>query len=338
MYKNLSITDFFKPFSQPRHNKRSSDSNSNDTRLAKRSRSSTPDEVVNVSPQHKADQDHTGNSSHSSSSGLRRRPSVTDSIIGPSPHGSESTEPSGPGSPPRKVEVQPLGSPGPVLVSSQRMIVNGEIIIKNSDDESDSEVSLDDIDALIVARKPAPALPPVSRPLDLSSPGPTGQNRSVTRSKTKGAASDRTRQPSSNPLARPTYKFSLDSLIRHNEHNEAAEAGSIEAWSLLDSVEESASSQPTPQISTIEAQKIDADLMASVLKEKREDEDIGRLLTAIQRTEAFHIVKGWSFFKPKDDQSFRVDLAFPTTLQTRWHKILSGLSSCSPMRFVAHLV
>lgn len=338
MYKNLSITDFFKSFSQPRQNKRPSDSSLNDSRVAKRSRSSTPDDAVKVSPQHEANGDHAGTSGHGNSSGLRRRSSVTENIAGPSPHGSDSKEPLVPSSPPQKVDVQLLGSQGPVLVSSQRMIVNGEVIIKNSDDESDSEISLDDIDELLVARKAASALPTISRPLGLPSPGLTERNGSVTRSKTKGTTSDRTRQPSSNLLARPTYKFSLDSLKRQNKDNEAAEAGSVEAWSLLDSVEEKVSSQTTPQVSTTETQKIDADLVASVLKEKREDEDIGRLMTAIQRTEAFHQGKTWSFFEAKDDETLRMNLVFPKTLEIQWHKILSGLSSCNRVRSVAHLI
>lgn len=325
MYKNLSITDFFKSFSQPRRNKRPSDSNLNDSEIAKRSRSSTPHDAAKISPEHETSEGHVGTSGHSSLSGLRQRNSVTDIIVGPNTHGSNKTEPLGPDNRSDKSDAQPVGSQGPVLVSSQRMIVNGETIIRNSDDESDSEISLEDIDELLVARKPASALPPVSRPIELSSPGPIRQNGSVTRSKTKGTASDKTRQSPSHLPARPAYKFSLDSLRRQNEHNEATEAGAMEAWSLLDSVEENASSQTTPQISAIEAQNLDANLMASVLKEKGEDENIGRLMTAIQRTEAFHLSKMWSFFDVKNDQRLCADFAFPKTLEPRWQKILSGL-------------
>ena len=323
MYRNLSITDFFKSFSQPRQKKRSSDNHPNDSRAVKRSRSSTPDNPAQISLQDEANEDHTGTSNDGKLNGVRRRSSRTDSVVVSSPCGSDSKEPLGPLD---KVDVQPLGSQGPVLVSSQRMIVNGEIIIKNSDDESDSEASLDDIDALLVARKPASALPAVSRPRDQSSPGPSEQIGSITRSKTKSTASDRARQPSSNLPPRPTYKFSLASLKRQNEQNEAAEAGSMEAWTLLDSVQENASSQTAPQVSTTEAQKIDADLMTSLLKEKRENEDIGRLVTAIKRTEAFHLGKAWSFFEANNDQRHGVYLAFPKTLETQWHKILSGWS------------
>lgn len=326
MYRNLSITDFFKSFSQPRQKKRSPDTDLDDFPAAKRSRSSTPDHAANISPQDEAKEDHTGASSHAKSDALRRTASVIGGVIGSSPHGSE---PLRPGSPPDKVEVQPIESQGPVLVSSQRMIVNGEIIIKNSDDESDSEASLDDIDALIVARKPALVLPTISRPDDRSSPDSTGKNRSVTRSKKKGTTSHRSYQRSSNPPSRPTYKYSLGSLKRQNKHHEAAEAGSVEAWSLLKSLEENASSQTAPQTSANEAQKIDADLVASVFKEKREDEDISRLMTAIRRTEAFHHGKIWSFFDAKNDQRLGVDFAVPNGLQIRWQKIMNGLSFCN---------
>lgn len=340
MYKNRSITDFFKSFSQPGRNKRSSDGNLKDSDLPKRrSPSSTPHDAAGyISPQHGANKDHVGTSGHGNSSGLRKRSFVGDNVVEAIPHDSDTQEPFEPGSPPDKVDAQPVGLQGPVHVSSQRMVINGEIIIKNSDDESDSEASLEDIDELLVARKPTSALPAVSRSHELSSPGPTGQNRSVTRSKTKGAISDRTLQSSSNIPARPAYKFSLISLRRQNEQNEATEAGTLQAWSLLDSVEENITSQRKPQISGTEAQKIDADLMTSVLKEKGENEDIGRLMTAIQRTEAFHRCKTWSFFEAKNDQRLGPDFKFPKTLEMRWHKILSGLLSSTSVQLVAHLV
>lgn len=338
MYKNLSITDFFKSFSQPRRNKRSSDGNLKDSKATKRSRSGTPHDAAETSTQHEANEDHVGTSGHGNSSGFKERSSIRNNVGVAIPHGSDTKEPLQPDSLSDKVDAQPTGSQGPVHVSSQRMVVNGEVIIRNSDDESDSEASLEDIDALLVARKPTSALPSASRPLELSSSGPTGHNRSVTRSKTKVAASDRTFQSSSNLPARPAYKFSLDSLRRQNEQNEATEAGTMQAWSLLDSVEANVSSQQKPQISATEAQKIDADLMTLVLKEKGESEDIGRLMTAIQRTEAFHLSKTWFFFEAKNSQGFGADFRFPKSLEMRWHKILRGSLSSTSEQLVAHLV
>lgn len=340
MYKNLCITDFFKSFAQPRQNKRPPDSSLDDSRAFKRSRSSTPDTALKVSTQNEADEDHAGTSGHDDSTGLRRMSSGTESVPGSSPHGSDSKEPSKPGgSSPEKVEALPSGSQGPVLVSSQRMIVNGEVIIKNSDDESDSEISLDDIDELLVARKPAVSWssPTVTYPLGLPSLGPTELHGSVTRSKTKGATYVRTRQASPNLPARPTYKFSLNSLKRQNKDNEAAEAGSAEAWSLLQSVKETTSSQAA-QIPTTEAEKVDANLVASVLRDRRDEEDIGKLMTAIHRTEAFHRGKTWSFFETTDDVALSTILAFPDGLDIRWHGILSGLSSCNQVRSGAHTI
>ena len=338
MYKNLSITDFFKSLSQPRRNKRSSDGILKDSEAAKRSRSGTPHDAAETSTQPKANEDNVGTSGHGNSSGLRKRSSVRDNIVMAIPLGSDIKEPSQPDSLSDRVDAQPVGSQGPVHVSSQRMVVNGEIIIRNSDDESDSEASLEDIDALLVARKPTSALPSASRPLELSSPGSTGHHRSVTRSKTKVAASDHTFQSSSNLPARPAYKFSLDSLRRQNEQNEATEAGTMQAWSLLDSVEAKVSSQQNPQISATEAQKIDADLMTSVLKEKGESEDISRLMTAIQRTEAFHLSKTWFFFEADNSQRFGADSRFPKMMEMRWHKILRGSLSSTSVQLVAHLV
>lgn len=338
MYKNLSITDFFKSFSQPQRNKRSSDGNLKNSEVAKPSPSGTPHDAVEISTQHEAKEDHIGTADHGNSSGPKKRSPVRDGVVGAISHGSDTKELLQPDSPSDKIDAQPVGPQGPTHIGSQRMIINGEIIIRNSDDESDSEGSLEDIDKLLEARKPTAASLAVSHPLGLSSPGPTGPNRSITRSKTKGATSDRTLQSSSNLPARPAYKFSLDSLKRQNEQNEAIEAGTMQAWSLLDSVEENVSSQKSIQISAAGVQKIDAELMTSVLKGKGESEDIGRLMTAIQRTEALDLSRTWSFFEATNGQRFGADWRFPKTLKMRWHKILSGSLSSTSVQLVAHLV
>ena len=72
------------------------------------------------------------------------------------------------------------------------------------------------------------------------------------------------RHPSTTIPARPTYKYSLDSLKIQSKDTEAAEAGTAEAWSLLESFEAKASSSTTHLLPTSKATKIDADLVAYV--------------------------------------------------------------------------
>lgn len=319
MYKSLSITDFFKSYTQPRQNKRASDAGLNDARVSKRSRSNTPDGAARAGPH---DQTKAGTPEHVGPTGFRGKSSATASIARSSSHGSDGTQPLGSGEVPETGEGEPSGSQGPVLMSSQRVVVNGEVIIRNSDDESDSEVSLDDIDELLVARKSTVALssPNVSDPRRPLSSGSARENGSVTRSKTKGATTLSTHQPSAIP-ARPTYKFSLDSLKRQNKATEAAEAGTAQAWSLLDSFKDKASSPITHSIPTSKAEKINANLVASVFKDKGNEEDIARLMTAIQRTEAFYQGKAWAFF---EDVESSTNAPFPNELDPRWHTTFSG--------------
>lgn len=328
--RNLSITDFFGSFTQPRQNKRPSQSSLEESRTTKRSRSSTPDITTEINSQPEALSDHPGTPNNDDLGELRGRSSSTKITAGLSPHGSDSNESPLPNGLSAQSEGLPSGSQGPVLMSSQRMVVNGEVIIKNSDGESDSDSSLDDIDNLFGARKPASALRSststiTSDPLSLDTAQQFG---SVTRSKTRKATAARTLPLSSHVQDRPTYKFSLGALKKQNKDNEAAEVGSVEAWSLLESVNKEARHHATSQFPTAETNNIDADLVASVLKEKREEEDISKLMTAIHRTEALHQSRVWFFFETKDDRTSNTMLTFPGKLELRWHNILNGLSSC----------
>ena len=340
MYQSLRITDFFKSFTQPRQNKRSSDCSVDDSRAAKHSRSSTPDNAASITSEHEPLEEDSGKCTKDNSNEPERKSSTTERIADSILHGCDGTEPVLPDTPPQKIEVQPSSSQGPVLMSSQRVIVNGEVVIKNSDDESDSEASLDDIDDLLGVRKPASALPSptTAHPHGPISPNATERNGTVTRSKTKIATLTRARQPSSHVSTRSTYKFSLDSLKRQNKENAAAEAGSTEAWSLLDSVGEKAPREMTSHVHTPGAELIDADLVASVLKDKREEEDISKLMTAIHRTEAFDQIKSWSFFIAEEDETLSSNPPFPENLPMQWHETLSGLSSCRRLRSTAYTV
>jgi hypothetical protein len=328
MYKNLCITDFFKSFTQPGQNKRPSNDNLSDSPAPKRSRSGTPDDLATIRPERTSQEGPDGTSDPGDAFGLAGEPSVPQNTAVSNSHRSHNEEePMSPVGIPEAPEGEPLGSQGPVLVSSQRVIVNGEVVIRNSDDESDSEISLDDIDEMLGAGQKSGGMAPpnVSDPSGPFASNPTKTKGTVTRSKTRRAASPNAHPLSSTLHAKPMYKFSLASLKQQNKDHEAAEMGNAEAWSLLDSMEGGTSSPTTAQRPTVDAEKIDADLVVSVLKEKRDEEAIGRLMTAIQRTEAFQQGKTWSFFVDMEQEPLSANAPFPHQLETRWNKILSGL-------------
>lgn len=233
-------------------------------------------------------------------------------------------------------EMEPLGSQGPILTSSQRVVKNGEVMIRNSDDESDSDASLDDIDDLLVAQKIAmmssqPTRQGASLPLLASqlyqNSGASTRNR--TRGAVRGDVLATNPDLSSSRTALPKYKFSLEALQQRTNHDRASEAGIAKARLLLDSYEkDNAVATPDSNIkSNKSSAKADTALLISVMEKKGEQEDIDRLLTAIRRTEAFDQGKSWSFFDDTQRSSSFESEEFPIPQDEQWQEILSSMYS-----------
>lgn len=330
MFKFTNITDFFKPSGQPRPNKRPPPDDDDDekTRLARRSRSNTPrgtDRKLQTNtgkevfardaaqgPQ--ASEGHLNGSILPSQSPRRESTNnISIASIGT-----------------RREHIEPLAPLDPVLTSSQRVVINGEVMIRNSDDESES--SLDDIDDLLTRKsamipspqkEPEAVLPPSAKQRDLHS-------GSSTRSRTRGARPALARRSPSSLPQPPRYEFSLDSLEQRSNDDRASEADAAKARTLLDSFENPkgpAQNDFSNQVKT--GAKVDATLLASVMKNGGEEEDIDRLMTAITRTEAFHQGKSWSFFDDLHRSSSAELAKVPIPQVQQWQGILNGKLSFS---------
>lgn len=212
--------------------------------------------------------------------------------------------------------------------SSQRVVKNGSIVIRSSDDESDSDSSLDDIDGLLARKLASNSTPPTESELTLplvnTQPGQKLQ------------ASTRPKKPdtavSSPPLVPPTfrmppeYKYSLASLVQRSKEEKALEENIAKTRSALDSHDiqhslnfgYSHGSAPT-------GARVDKTLLVSVMKKKNEGEDIDRLLMAVQRTEAFDLGTTWSFFDDLQSISPSKQAKLPNLTGTQWEGILSGM-------------
>ncbi|KAL9585812.1 MAG: hypothetical protein Q9212_001290 [Teloschistes hypoglaucus] len=319
-----SITDFFKPFAFPRQNKRPlSTDESEETRPSQTSRSTTPKNTRNPNPEPaKASVEHNGALLISSQS------SVLSSLQNSTPRGLDD--------PPSQEHALPLRDFGddhsvqsnlsnrldhqaPIFNSSQRIVRNGEVIIKDSDDErSDSDISLEDLEDLIAPRKrpPAPSDPPGSEGRTPLSPAKT---RSKTgRSTRKGhrdsapAAADSTPSAST---ALPRYKFSLDALIKQSKNDHDSTRKINKAKHLLEDLEEQ---KPI-------SQGVD-DLLAAVVGGR--DEDGGtrtdNLKGAIERTEALYQDRIWSFFDSKQEYEDIEPVVCPPIADSYWRDLLEG--------------
>ncbi|MCJ1469181.1 hypothetical protein MMC07_007814 [Pseudocyphellaria aurata] len=312
MFKLRSITDFFKPTAQPRQNKRPApDDDAEKTRVARRSRSNTP-QSTDQKLETKASEDVSDEDTREGEGTLEghldrsilpsRSPKceTANSFHGESVGTRQKTEPQ-----------------GPVLTSSQRVVRNGEVMIQNSDEESDS--SLDDIDDLLARKSAMRSSPPDQAELALppSAKQRDRQNGASTRSRTKGPARARRPSPSLPPL--PIYEFSLDSLEQRGKDDRALEADAAKARTLLDSLE---TQKSAAHIQTGPGAKVDAKLLSSVIEDDGGENDMGRIMTALTRTNAFDHGKSWSFF---DDlqMSARADHArIPIPRDTQWQGIL----------------
>lgn len=332
MSKRSNITHFFKPSPHPHSNKRHRpDDALEKSQTFRRSRSNTPGGEDGVRQKNENREVYTGHKAQADrissdhSNGLD--PQSQSPRCGPT---SRSSIDASVGR--RMEDKEPPGSQGPVLTSSQRVVKNGEIMIRNSDDESDSS-SLDDIDELLVARRIAMISP---EPLEHESAIPLLIKQidedmgASTRSRTRGVVPATNPDLSSSHPVLPKYKFSLDSLQQRTNHDRTSEAGTAKARLLLDTFEQqSAEASIDPSKPNRTSAKIDSALLVSVMKEKGEQEDIDRLLIAIRRTEAFHQGKSWSFFDDMQSSSPFKQAEAPMPQDGHWQGVLTGTSSCS---------
>lgn len=211
--------------------------------------------------------------------------------------------------------------------SSQRIMKNGAIVIRSSDDESDSDSSLDDIDGLIARKSALNSTPPTESELALPPANTqTGQKiRASSRLKKPNTAVSFTPQVQPKFRMPPEYKYSLAALVQRSKEEKALEEKIARAKSALDSheIENSLTFSGSHGSAPTEA-KIDRTLLVSVMKKRNEGEDLDRLLEAVQRTEAFDLGTTWSFFDDLQSISASKQAKFPNLKGTQWEGILKG--------------
>lgn len=219
---------------------------------------------------------------------------------------------------------------GPITRSSQRVIKNGAIVIRNSDDESDSDTSLDDIDGLLARKSASTSTPPTESEtaLPLLKTPPGQKIRASTRLKKPNTGISSTPQVTPTFRMPPEYKYSLASLVQRSKEEKALEESIAKTRSALDSHDigssltcgDSHGSAPTEA-------KIDRTLLVSVMNKRSEGEDIDRLLMAVQRTEAFDLGTTWSFFDDVQSISPSKQANLPNIIGAQWEGIQDGRSA-----------
>lgn len=344
MYKNTSILNYFKPFTQlPRPNKRSlPEDNLEEPGTISRSRSTDPKENrIKLGLDRKGE--HLGQSLNGTSS---RAISRSSSRQPPGPQIKEPIANATPAPvfwdetsyiPPTPVTNDPmsrnadvLGSQGTSLTSSQRVVKNGEVMIRNSEDESDSDSSLEDLNNLLLPEGRVP-WGPSSYPEPSLSALPLKQNaedgrRKSTRRKTKP---DQLTAPLRSALVvQPKkYKFDLESLARHRRQEEASVEDIARANAMLGSFKQQKVSASGNAGAASTKGPFYARFIDTVMKEHGDEDEISRLKAAIQRTEALNYGKSWSFFDERAEGPLFEQSDFPIMEDDRLGRILGKTSS-----------
>ena len=222
--------------------------------------------------------------------------------------------------------------PQTIFSSSQRVVKNGEVMIRNSDDESFSDSSLEDIDDLL-RRKCSRESSPSPEP---RFPQPTSENKSnddvdsnAKRKTRKSARTEKQAAPltSTLPVIPKTYKYSLASLVKQRKQHEASNEGLARATSMLQSYDERKASGGDMGRLLQNKGTFEDDLINIVMKDDEDEDDAGRLKTAIQRTEALQQSKSWSFFDNRPDAALVKRANFPAVEDERLRPFLTQAAS-----------
>ena len=284
MYKCRNITDFFRPSAPPRHPTKRPRQEEEEEDVGDSIVLARPCPKLHVPP---SPEQHTLEDSPTSSA----LTSIgSDSSIDYPSAASKQTV--GIQTAPTTTHTQSSGSQtsrGPVLLSSQRVTRHGQTVIRNSDDESDSDESLEDLDEILSIRKTARISSPPTEP-DLPPVPSTTQSKPRSR---RGRPSKNVTTPL--PVA-PNCKFSLDTLVAHAVYDDAAEAGAVEARHLVASLDQQRAALEAKVGNGQADGSVDTKLLATMVPHDGDNENIDRLMHAIERTEALQLQKSWSFF------------------------------------------
>ena len=326
MYKNTSILSYFKSFTQPPRPKKRPlpEDNLEEPRAIRPSRSTTPKESQTTQELDR-NEERLGQGLHGISSRVTSRSSSTGPQdeepidVASSAQAFRDENSYTPPKPlprdllPRNADV--LGSQGTNLMSSQRVMKNGEVMIRNSDDESDSASSLEDLDDLLLLEGrnpqresscPEPQVP--ASPLDRNA----GDGRRMsTRRRTKSEKVATPLRPAP-PVQSNKYKFDLESLARHRKQEEASVKDIARANAILGSLKQQETSACGNGGPAYTKGPLDSIFIDVVMKGHGDEDEVSRLKAAIQRTEALHHGTSWSFFDEQAEEPLFEQLDFPT--------------------------
>lgn len=217
-----------------------------------------------------------------------------------------------------------------LLTSSQRIVKNGEVMIRNSDDESDS--SLEDLDD-IIARNPSkdsPPLPACNLGDSCSNIEAGKHARNVKKQRIGISAQDEkpaSLHCSALPVIPKPHKFSLELLAKEKKQHEADKVSVAHALSLMESYDQRKASRNEKSRVLDQKDTLEADLMTKLVKSEEDGDNVGRLQIAIRRTEALQYSQSWSFFEDHLGSPLQHRAGFPAIEDQRLRQVLNAPAS-----------
>ena len=340
MYRNTNILSYFKPFAQPsRLNKRSLPENNLEEPGAIRGSCSDTPEGSRSKDNYDRKGRHLEQDLHRKSSPKVLRSSSIQ------PPASESEKPVDSAIPDQVFKHEASHVPftpstnGPVsrnadvlssqctsLMNSQRVVKNGEVVIRNSDDESGSDSSLEELENLLLLEgRRIQREPSCPAPHQLPS---SSQNNNAAdgrrMSRRRRAKTDTVTVPlhSHLPVQVKRYKFDLESLAKHKKQEEASKEDFSRASAMFRLLEQQKVSAFGTPGAAPPAGPLDATFIDLVMKEHGDEDELSRLKAAVQRTEALNYDKVWSFFGEQAKEPLSEQAEFPVSKDDRLGRLL----------------
>ncbi|KAI9817457.1 MAG: hypothetical protein M1827_001067 [Pycnora praestabilis] len=325
MSENRKLTDFFKPFAQPRVKRALPVEEADTITLRARELSGRAPNVGTVN-ESQALQSRKRQPLFEPTNQIR-----SDEVLSlEHPPASSSSELTDPPSSSLGLTGKPQSFQHISSSDNHRVIEDGQVVIKSSDTEdSDSDSSLADIDELLSTRKSAAVK------VDSKFIGRSSNAHGLQRGSQRQGGSYAAFFPSPLPVM-PKYKFSLDSLMARSEKDLAAEAEVYQArvrmWSPMRDTEVN---QATDTSNASVARPVDDEtnvdqgLLASVVQEDNEDGGLQKILHAMERTEALNREKAWYFFTNEEHHAPSERPSFLERAKSRsgWESIFSDTNT-----------
>ncbi|PGH34097.1 hypothetical protein GX50_03060 [[Emmonsia] crescens] len=166
---------------------------------------------------------------------------------------------------------------------SQRIVKDGEVIVTNSDEDTDSLSDIETADDLLAKFLKAPSLATLSPTPKPSRDNTGGGEASGSQRRSLGRISLKRNDHKS----LPKYQFSLDALVADAANDKETEAKVAKIkQSLLPKI------QPERRRGVLRD-----DLLAAAVEDETDTKGIQRLRDAVERTETFAIGRNWLFFE-----------------------------------------